>query len=65
MKPMWIVVADHTCARFFQTDSLSAPREEFETLVHEEGRLHGREITSDLPGMTADDTREHLPAFLP
>jgi len=46
----WVVVADHTRARFFQMDSSSSPLEEFDTLVHEEGRMHDREMTSDLPG---------------
>ena len=46
----WVVVADHTRARFFQIDSSSAPLEEIDTLVHGEGRLHDREMTSDLPG---------------
>lgn len=50
MNTTWIVVADHTRARFFQTDSSSAPLEEFDALVHEEGRLHDREMTADLPG---------------
>jgi len=46
----WLVVADHTRARFFQIDSSSAPLQEIDTLVHEEGRLHDRQMTSDLPG---------------
>ena len=46
----WVVVADHTRARFFQTESSSSPLDEFDTLVHEEGRMHDREMTSDLPG---------------
>ncbi|MGJ0516727.1 MAG: host attachment protein [Methylomicrobium sp.] len=46
----WVVVANHTRARFFQIATSSAPLEEIDTLVHPEGRLHDREITSDLPG---------------
>lgn len=50
MMTTWVVVADHTRARFFQIDSSSAPLQEIDTLVHEEGRLHDRDITTDLPG---------------
>jgi protein required for attachment to host cells len=50
MKTIWVVAADHVRARFFQVESSSAPLEEIDTLVHSEGRLHDRDITSDLPG---------------
>jgi protein required for attachment to host cells len=50
MKLTWILVADSTRARIFTTDSSSSPLEEIEDFSHPEGRLHDREITSDLPG---------------
>ncbi len=50
MKLTWIVVADSTRARIFTADTPSSPLEEIEDLAHAEGRLHDREITSDLPG---------------
>lgn len=50
MKLSWIVVADSTRARIFTADTASSPLEEIEDLCHAEGRLHDREITSDLPG---------------
>jgi protein required for attachment to host cells len=50
MKTIMIVVADSTCARIFTTDSASSPLNEIETMAHPEGRLHDRDITSDLPG---------------
>jgi protein required for attachment to host cells len=50
MKSIWIVVADNTRARIFTTDGSSAPLEEVEDLSDTGGRLHDREITSDLPG---------------
>lgn len=50
MKLTWILVADSTRARIFTTDSPSSPLEEIEDFSHAEGRLHDREITSDLPG---------------
>ncbi|MDO9268303.1 MAG: host attachment protein [Methylobacter sp.] len=50
MKLTWILVADTTRARVFTADTPSSPLEEIEDLSHTEGRLHDREITSDLPG---------------
>ncbi|MDH5548038.1 MAG: host attachment protein [Gammaproteobacteria bacterium] len=45
-----IVVADSTLARIFSSESASSPLQEIETMAHPEGRLHDRDITSDLPG---------------
>ena len=45
-----IVVADSTCARIFSSDSARSALTEIETLMNPRGRLHEREITSDLPG---------------
>lgn len=50
MKLTWILVADSTRARIFTADTPSSPLEEIEDFSHKEGRLHDREITSDLPG---------------
>jgi protein required for attachment to host cells len=50
MMTTWVVAADHVRARFFRIESSSSPLEEVDTLVHSEGRMHDREITSDLPG---------------
>ncbi|MFZ2405515.1 MAG: host attachment protein [Methylobacter sp.] len=50
MKLTWILIADSTRARIFTADSSSSPLEEIEDFSHTEGRLHDREITSDLPG---------------
>jgi len=50
MKPTMIVVADSARARIFTADSSSSPLNEIETMAHPEGRMHDREITSDLPG---------------
>ena len=50
MKLTWILVADTTRARIFTADTPSSPLEEIEDLSHSKGRLHDREITSDLPG---------------
>ena len=50
MKSTWILVADNTRVRIFTVDTASSPLEEIEDFSHTEGRLHDREITSDLPG---------------
>lgn len=50
MKSTWILVADSTRARIFTAESPSSPLEEIEDFSHTEGRLHDREMTSDLPG---------------
>lgn len=50
MKLTWVLVADSTRARIFTADTPSSPLEEIEDFSHTEGRLHDREITSDLPG---------------
>ena len=50
MKSTWILVADSTRTRIFTADTPSSPLEEIEDFSHTEGRLHDREMTSDLPG---------------
>ncbi len=50
MKLTWILVADNTRARIFSADTPSSPLEEIEDFSHVEGRLHDREMTSDLAG---------------
>lgn len=50
MKPIMVVVADSVLARIFTADTSRSPLNEIENLTHEEGRLHDRDLTSDLPG---------------
>ncbi|POZ51411.1 host attachment protein [Methylovulum psychrotolerans] len=50
MKLTWIIVADNTQARIFTAETPSSALIELEGLGHAEGRLHDRDITSDLPG---------------
>ncbi len=50
MKLTWILVADSTRARIFTADTPSSELQEIEGLTHNEGRLHDRELTTDLPG---------------
>jgi len=50
MKSNLVLVADNSRARLFTIDSPSSPLHEIESMVESEGRLHDRDITSDLPG---------------
>ena len=51
MKPIWIIVANQTQARIFSVESpVCDELNEIEEIIHDQGRLHDREITSDLPG---------------
>ena len=52
----WVIVADSTKARVFSTENSSSPLVEFEAIEHPEGRLHTRELTSDLPGKDSNRT---------
>lgn len=54
MKTTWILVADSSRARIFTADKPSSPLTELETIAHPEGRMHERDMTSDLPGHHAD-----------
>ncbi len=55
MKLAWVVVADNTCARIFTADMASSPLNEIDRFAHTAGRLHDREMTSDLPGKIKSD----------
>lgn len=57
MAFIWVVVADSTRARIFNVDSSSAPLSEADGLASPEGRLHDRDITSDLPGRSFDSSK--------
>ncbi len=50
MKSTYILVADNVRARIFTAETPASPLEEIDALAHSEGRLHDREMTSDLPG---------------
>ena len=52
----WVVVADSTKARIFSAENSSSPLIELEAIEHPEGRLHTRELTSDLPGKDSNRT---------
>ena len=54
----WILVADSARARFFSVDSATAPLKAFDQIVHPEGRLHDKDMTSDRPGRAFDSSGE-------
>lgn len=54
MSELWIVVAESSRARIFTADSPTARLTELETLANPDARLHDRELSSDLPGVTFD-----------
>lgn len=51
--PHIIVVADSTRARIFTRDTVKLPLNEIETMAHPEGRMHEKDMVSDLPGKIA------------
>lgn len=54
MAYTWVVVADSVRARIFTAETSTSGLAELETLTHPEGRMHDRDITSDLPGRSFD-----------
>lgn len=54
MKQTYVLVADGTRARVFAAGEPRGRLREIEDMVHPEGRLHARDLTSDLPGRTHD-----------
>lgn len=50
MKPITVVVADSTRARFFLADSIHSSLDEVETMVNPEGRMREQDLVSDMPG---------------
>lgn len=53
MKTMWILVADSSHAKLYESDLHLEQIKEIRDLLHEESRMHERDITSDLPGSNA------------
>lgn len=56
MNAVRVVVADGTLARLFSLDELTESLEEVEAISHPEGRMHERDLTSDLPGKVVSGT---------
>lgn len=51
---IWIVVADSSAARIFGAEEPAGSLTEIESIVHPEGRMPARALTSDLPGRAFD-----------
>ncbi len=54
MEKMWVLVAESSRARLFETDRAHGPLRELEDFVHPAARQHERELNTDLPGRTFD-----------
>lgn len=54
MNDVWVVVASSTRCRIFTQRKHSSPLKQIEELDHPEGRLRGRDLTSDRPGRGFD-----------
>jgi protein required for attachment to host cells len=54
MKTTWVVLADGGAARFFDASRSVGSMVEVTSMVHPEGRLPARALTSDLPGRAFD-----------
>lgn len=63
MKSNWILVADSCRARIFTAETLSSPLKEMDGLIHSEGRLMDRELTTDLPGKNRGEDGKSGHAF--
>ncbi len=50
MPDIWVLVADSSHARIFEVERADGPLREIASVDHPEGRMHARELTSDLPG---------------
>ncbi len=54
MSKIWILAGDSTRARFFFTDKRNGELDELFDMVNPQARLHEQELTTDLPGRTAN-----------
>ena len=50
----WVIVAESSRARVFETAKSRQDLNEIESFSHPESRLHDRDLTSDLPGRAFD-----------
>ncbi len=51
---IWVVVANQAEAEIYAMQSLRGPLTSVETLTHEAGRAHARDMASDAPGRVHD-----------
>ena len=50
----WVIVGDSARARFYETQNSTSDFQEFQTLIHNESRMHEQELTSDRSGSAHD-----------
>ena len=54
MKPIWLLVANQAEAQIYSTEQVSGNLTLVDTMKHEEGAAHARDLTSDAPGRAFD-----------
>jgi protein required for attachment to host cells len=54
MNDVWVVVASSTRCRIFTQQTHSGPLLQIDEIDHPEGRLRGRDLSSDRPGRSFD-----------
>jgi len=54
MNTVWVLVANQAEARIYSADRIPGNLTLVETLIHEEGAAHARDLTSDAPGRVHD-----------
>jgi len=55
-KPIWILAADASRAKIWMASTPSSPLELIHEMASPEGRMHERDLTSDLPGRAFDSS---------
>jgi len=50
----WVIVGDSARARFYETQNATSDFKEFQTLIHNESRMHEQDLTSDRSGDAHD-----------
>ncbi len=58
MQKKWVVVAESSRARIFETMGFNQPLREIQDLAHPEGRLPARELKSDRPARIVRGRRQ-------
>lgn len=50
----WVIVGDSARARFYKTQNATSDFQEFQTLIHNESRMHEQDLKSDRSGNAHD-----------
>lgn len=62
---IWVLVADSARARLLGAAQRAAPLQDMEDLVYPQGRMHPKDVTSDLPGRAFDRQGQGRHAYEP